>query len=381
MPWDDTRELFPITKSLIYLNHAGVAPISTRVREALAHYARLASEEAAFHYAKSITAEIERVRGQSAKFLGAEAEEIAFVANTTEGLNLVANGLAWKEGDRIVTCDLEYPSNVYPWWNLRDRGVETILLAGENCRLPFERIEAALRDPKVRLLSLSSVEFGSGARNDLDRIGQLCRERNVLFCVDAIQSLGCFSLDVRKTPVDFLAADGHKWLLGPEGCALFFCTKARLAELRPKVVGWGSVKNPLDFDHYALEFPDRATKFEAGTPNVAGIFGLGAAIDLLLELGVEAIGNRILSLTDHLVEGLRSRQAIVLSPRDSGEASGIVSFLWGAEPPERTLARLRDQRIFAAVRRGGVRISPHFYNHIEEIESALAVLEAEASPS
>src|SRR5262249_9203559 len=159
--------------------------------------------------------------------------EIAFVKNTTEGLGLVASGLEWQRGDQVVSCDLEYPSNVYPWWGLADRGVETILLRSEGGRLPIERVAEALRRPRVRLLALSSVEFGSGARHDLERLGRLCQERGVLFCVDAIQSLGCLPLAVEGCRIDFLAADGHKWLLSVEGCGVFYCAKRVQGLVRP----------------------------------------------------------------------------------------------------------------------------------------------------
>ena len=185
------------------------------------------------------------------------------------------------------------------------------------------------------MLALSSVEFGSGARNDLPALGRLCRERGVLFCVDAIQSLGCFPLDVEACHIDFLAADGHKWLLSVEGCGLFFCRRALIAGLTPRVVGWRSVTDNLDFDRYHFDLQPGAGRFEEGTPNAPGIFALGAAIDLLLELGVPAIGARVL---------------------------------------ERTVARLRARRVFVVARRGGVRASPHFYNDEAEIDRLLAAL-------
>jgi selenocysteine lyase/cysteine desulfurase len=368
------RSLFPVTRSLAYLNHAGVAPISTRVVEALQRYAAEASERGAFEYAAAYDAEVERVRGRAALLLGARADEIAFVKNTTEGLGLVAAGLDWRPGDQVVTCDLEYPSNVYPWWNLRERGVETVLLRGRAGALPIERVEEALRSPDARLLALSSVEYGSGGRNDLVALGALCRERGVLFCVDAIQSLGCLPLDVEACGIDFLAADGHKWLLSLEGCGIFFCARRVLERLRPRVVGWRSVAQNRDYDRYHLELQPGAGRFEEGTPNTAGIFGLGAAIDLLLEIGLAAIEKRVLALTDRLVAGLLERGARVLSPREPGRASGIVSFELPREPVERTVARLRRAGVFVVARRGGVRASPHCYNDEADLERLLAAL-------
>ncbi len=374
MNWSRTRSYFPVTRELAYLNHAGVAPISTRVEEALLRYAGEATRAGAFRYGAFFDAELERVRGCAATLLGAQTEELAFVKNTTEGLGLVAGGLDWKRGDQVVTCDLEYPSNVYPWWSLRGRGVETVTLRGRDGRLPLEAVEDALRSPRARLLALSSVEFGSGARNDLEALGKLCHEHGVLFCVDAIQSLGCFPFDVERDGIDFLSADGHKWLLSVEGCGIFYCSKRVLDLLTPRVVGWRSVTQNRDFDRLHLDLQPGAGRFEEGTPNTAGIFGLGAAINLLLEIGVEAIGRRVLELTDRLVEGLALRGARVLSPRSPGEASGIVSFLHGEEDPEHTARRLRKQRVFVVARRGGVRASPHFYNDDSDLDRLLAAL-------
>lgn len=374
MNWARTRSFFPVTREIAYLNHAGVAPISTRADEALRRYAREATDRGAMDYGKFYDAEIERVRGCAARLMGAAADEIAFVKNTTEGLGIVAAGIDWKRGDRVVTCDLEYPSNVYPWWNLHKRGVETVMLRGYDGRLPIESVQAALESTRIRLLALSSVEFGSGARNDLEALGQLCRERGVLFCVDAIQSLGCLDLNVERCGIDFLSADGHKWLLSMEGCGVFYCSARVLDQLEPRVVGWRSVTDNLDFDSYHLELQPSAGRFEEGTPNTGGIFALGAAIDLLLELGVVNIEARVLSLTGELVDGLVERGARIESPRGPGEASGIVAFNLPNEAPDRTVARLRAAGVFVVARRGRVRASPHFYNDSSDLGRLLEAL-------
>lgn len=372
--WERTRALFPVVRELVYLNHAGVAPISTRVRRALGRFADEALHRGAFRYREVVEAEIERARGRAAALLGAQPGEIAFVKNTTEGLGIVAAGLDWRGGERVVTCDLEYPSNVYPWWWLRERGVETVMLPGEAGRLPLERVEEALRDPAVRLLALSSVEFGSGFRQDLAALGRLCRERGVLFCVDAIQSVGVVPLDVEAFGVDFLAADGHKWLLSVEGCGIFYCARRALERVRPRVVGWHSVADAASYDLVQLELKPDAGRFEEGSPNAPGIFALSAALELLLELGVDAIWARVEALGAHLARGLEGCGARVLSPRGPGETSGIVSFAWPGEEPRDTAARLRAAGIFVVERRGGVRASPHFYNDEAELERLLAAL-------
>jgi cysteine desulfurase/selenocysteine lyase len=372
--WTRARSWFPVTGELAYLNHAGVAPISTRVESALQRYAFEATRRGALRYARFYDAEVERVRERAALLLGARADEVAFVKNTTEGLGIVASGLDWRRGDQVVVCDLEYPSNVYPWWHLRDRGVETLMLRTRGGYLSLDRLEEALQHPRTRLLSISSVEFGSGARNDLEGIGRLCRDRGVLFCVDAIQSLGCFPLDVERCGIDFLSADGHKWLLSVEGCGVFYCARRALDRITPRIVGWRSVTENWNFDAYHLRLQPGAGRFEEGTTNTPGIFGLGAAIDLLLEVGVEDVGRRVLALTDRLVRGLRERDARVLSPRTEGRASGIVSFTVPGEAPEETARRLVERGVFVVARRGGVRASPHFYNSEEEIDRLVGAL-------
>lgn len=374
MNWNRTRSWFPVADEIVYLNHAGVAPISTRVADALDRYSAEATRYGALHYDAFYDREIERVRARAAALIAATPDEIAFVKNTTEGLGIVANGIDWKRGDEILTCDLEYPSNVYPWWNLRDRGVETAMLAGRDGRLPLEVVETALRSPRVRMLAISSVEFGSGAHNDLLALGELCRDRGVLFCVDAIQSLGCFPIDVEAMGIDFLSADGHKWLLSVEGCGIFYCAASVLEMVKPRIVGWRSVTDNQDFDTYHTDLQPSAGRFEEGTPNTPGIFALGAAIDLLLELGVPAIGERVLELTDRLVDGLHERGAELRSPRGPNEGSGIVSFTMPDCAPADTLRRLDAAGISAAVRRGGVRVSPHFYNTEAEIDRLIGAL-------
>ena len=374
MNWERTRSFFPVTRELIYFNHAGVAPISSRVEDALARYAAEASRRGAFDYDAFYDAEIERVRSRAAALIGAAADEVAFVKNTTEGLGLVAAGLDWRRGDRVVTCDLEYPSNVYPWWSLASRGVETVMLASREGRLPAERLEEALRDPRARLLALSSVEYGNGLRFDLERVGGLCRERGVLFCVDAIQSLGCLPIDVESCGIDFLAADGHKWLLSVEGCGVFYCARHLVPQLTPRVVGWRSVVDERNYDEYHLDLKPGAGRFEEGTPNTPGIFALGAAIDLLLELGVPAIAERVLALTARLADDLSARGAEIVSPRGDAERSGIVAFRMPEEEPEETVARLRERGIFVVARRGAVRASPHFYNDQAELDRLLDAL-------
>ena len=370
--WEAVRGEFPVTQKWIYFNHAGVAPIPLRTAAAIRIYA----EEAAIHGAclyDHWMDQVERVRRQCAGLVGADAQEIAFVKNTSHGLSLVANGLDWKRGDNIVTIQGEFPSNIYPWMNLQDRGAELRTVAPREGRIFLEDLERAL-DQKTRLLTLSSVEFGTGFRNDLESIGRMCREKKVLFCVDAIQSLGLLPMDVKRWHVDFLAADGHKWLLAPEGQGIFYCARERLELLHLALVGWNSVRRHRDFSHYDFTLRGDAQRFEEGTWNFVGTRALGASLELLLEIGVGKIEERVLGLTDKIVAGLQERGYVVRSPRGEGEKSGIVSFLT-KRPAERVQGALMKKGVVSAARDGGLRVSPHFYNSEAEVDLFWGLLE------
>jgi selenocysteine lyase/cysteine desulfurase len=273
----------------------------------------------------------------------------------------------------VVSCDLEHPSNLHAWRGLRARGVELEVLPTAGGRLPLGEVADALASPSVRLLALSSVEWSNGARNDLAALGALCRDRGVLLCVDAIQSLGCLTLDAPACGIDFLAAGGHKWLLSAGGCGLFYASERLLDRLQPRLVGWRNLV-PADPDVPTTRLAKDARRFEEGTPNAAGVFALGAALDLLLEITMPAVEERVLELTGRLCDGLRRAGAELRSPREPGAASGIVAFVRPGEAPPRTVRRLREAGVHVGLCRGAVRASPHFYNSEEEIDRLLAAL-------
>lgn len=367
------RAEFPVTRELIYLNHAGVAPLSRRVAGALAAFQADYVQFGAW-YSDRWAAQVEECRRRFARLIGAQPEEVAFVKNTSEGLSHVALGLPWKAGDNVIISDLEFPANVYPWLGLEGSGVEVRWLRAREGRLLVEDL-APLMDGRTRLVALSSVEFSNGFRVDLEAVGRLCRRQGCYFLVDAIQSLGAFPLDVEACGIDFLAADGHKWLLSIEGQGGFYCSRRVVEAVAPRSLGWKSVVRPEDYDTYHFQLQPHAGKFEAGSLNVMGICALGAALALLEEVGVERIAARLLALTDQLIEGLRARGYEIVSPRGAGERSGIVAFR-GAEPSGAILERLQRAKVYAAVRRGAVRLSPHFYNTEEEVERFFSVLDA-----
>jgi len=356
------------------MDHAAVAPLTARAQQALAEYAADLAENGDVNEPRWVN-RIEEVRGLSARLINADPLDIAFVKNTSEGIGIVAEGLPWEPGDNVVTAREEYPANIYPWMNLAGRGVELRTVASRHNRLELDDLFAAI-DSRTRLVSVSFIEFASGFRNDLDAIGAECRRRGVLFFVDAIQGLGVFPLDVRQTPIDFLAADGHKWLLGPEGAGIFFIRRELVERLRPVGIGWNSVVNSRDFSRIDFVLKPHAGRWENGSLNVGGIAALGASMELLLEIGIPAIADRVVNLTDYLCERAARAGWPVFSSRSDTDRSSIVSLVPARGDPQ-SLKRLCRQRGIAVNQRAGrLRISPHCYNTCEELDRLIETLES-----
>ncbi|MCY3553245.1 MAG: aminotransferase class V-fold PLP-dependent enzyme [Candidatus Poribacteria bacterium] len=369
----DWRSEFPVTETYIYMNHAGVAPLSRRVREAMAGFIEDATVNGAVNTEDwAETAEV--CRGAAAQLINADPTEIAFMKNTTQGILIAANGIDWQEGDNVVTTAVEFPANVYPWWSLKERyGVQTRMVPERDGRISIEDI-AAVIDTHTRALTISHVEFASGFRNDIQALGELCREHNIWFIVDAIQSLGAIEVDVKSCNVDILAADGHKWLLAPEGAAIFYCADEKREQLINTNIGWASVVNPRDFLDYDLTQKPDATRFEEGSYNSVGLYGLNAAIDLLLDIGIPTIETHILELTVGLIAGLEARGYRVITPKKDLERAGIVIFESAQHTPAEIYEMLHAENIITAERGSGIRVSPHFYNTTSEVERLLEVL-------
>jgi selenocysteine lyase/cysteine desulfurase len=367
------RALFPVTRDWVYFNHAAVAPISIPVVGAIQEFTESALKEG--YTAGPIWRDrIESVRRKAASLIGATAEEIAFVKNTSHGLSLVCRGLDWKLGDEVILSEAEFPSNVYPWMALEKKGVVLKKIPCIDGELRLEALEALIT-PKTRLVSLSSIQYGNGFRLPIARVGKFCREKGILFFVDAIQSLGAFPLSVEADFIDFLSSDAHKWMLGPEGIGIFFARKELLSRLEPCLVGWNTVKDALRFDQLDFTLRPDAQRFEEGSHNSLSIYALGAAIDLVLKAGIERIAERILTLTDLLVLGLKGLGLKITSSLKSEFRSGIVTFKIPNDPKGSALQALErelfSKRIYTSLRQESLRISPHFYNTEGEIEKTL----------
>ena len=366
------RKEFPITSKCIFLDHAAVSPLSNKARRAVEQFLEEDSHNGSDR-CEIWSQRVEEVRKSAAKLVGAQPQEIAFVPNTSTGICNIANGLSWYDGENVVTFAGEFPANVYPWMNLKGQGVGLKFVPEKAGRIPRVDIPNYV-DNHTKLLAASSVEFLTGYRNDLEKIGAFCREEGVLFSVDGIQSLGVFPMDVNKFNIDFLAADGHKWLLGPEGAGILYVSSNFLDRIDPAIVGWKSMNNARDFLPYQFDLRKDAARFEPGSMNYMGIFAMGASISLLLEVGIENIASRIIELTDRLAEGLKKSGWTLISPRKSeGEKSGIVTFKGKADADE-TAARLAAKGIMIGSRQDLLRVSPHFYNTFSEVDDMLEAL-------
>ena len=369
------RELFPICDAWRYLNHASVSALATPVAAAMMDWTATALEGGCFSGAPEDHAEL--VRAKAARLMGVASEEIAFVKNTSEGLGFVASGIDWHPGDRILIPGLEFPSNVYPWTALESRGVvvDAIPPEGPGEAVTLEAFQRAIhRGPPPRLLALSWVQFRRGWRNDLAALTQVAHDAGALVCADVIQGLGVLPAELGQWGVDLAAGGAHKWLLGPPGIGLFFVRKGIMERLRPAEPGWASVRHREEWDNLQLVWDDSARRYESGTVNLVGIAGLGAALDLLLAAGEEALWEHVDGLCRRLAAGLADLGARVLSAREGDGRSGIVTFELAGHDPGELVERLAQRKVVVSPRGGGVRVSPHGYNDSEDVDALLEAL-------
>jgi selenocysteine lyase/cysteine desulfurase len=370
--WAVFRREMPVARQWAYLDHAAVAPLSGPAQRAIAHWTEDAAANGTAFY-QGWMRQLHEARQRSAQLIHAQPAEIALVSNTTAGISLVAEGYPWKEGDNVVLPDNEFPSNQYPWLNLISRGVEIRRVPTDGGLVPLETLAQAC-DSRTRIVSVSWVAYASGWRQDLDRLAEMVHDRRALLFLDAIQALGVFPLDVRRTAVDFLAADGHKWLLGPEGAGIFYLRREHLNLLRPYGVGWNSVVHDHDFTRIELNLKNAAERYEGGSMNMPGNLGLNASLELLLRFGQEAIAARVLEITDLACQRLTAAGAIIDSCRAGDRRSGIVSFRLPGRDPDALRKQCFQRQVVLSCRAGRLRISPHAYNDASDIDRLIEAL-------
>lgn len=380
MPFDfSSRNLdseFPVRRNLIYMNHAAVAPLPRRVAEAITAHIENVRDRGAADWRRWY-AGIEETRGKAARFLGARASEVAFLPSTSWGLSLVARTFPWREGDNVVGDDMEFPANVYPWMALADRGVEYRLAKSREGRVTVDDI-AEKTDARTRIVAVSWVAFHNGFLYPIEEIGEFCREKGILFVVDAIQGLGALPLDVSAAPVDVIAADSHKWLLGAEACTVFYVAENARDRVPPLAAGWWNVQDRGSYLDYRLDFHLGGRRYEAGSLPTAQIAGLAAAIELLEEMEIEKVRERILEACGALRGGLAARGWRITSPEPLG--SGILAAVPPGGDARRAAKALEERGVIVSHREGAVRFSPHAGNDREEVEKALEALGAVSPP-
>ncbi|HEY8097684.1 MAG TPA: aminotransferase class V-fold PLP-dependent enzyme [Methylobacter sp.] len=362
---------FPLTDELIYLNHAAVAPWPKRTGEAVIKFAEQNTRYGSHFYLDWLNKEAE-LRSQLQALLNApSADDIALVKNTSEALSFVAYGLKWQPGDNIVSSNEEFPSNRLPWESLADQGVEFRQADLRSADTPEDAL-FALVDGNTRLLTISSIQFASGLRMDLERIGEFCKQRGILFCIDAIQSLGAVQFDVQAYQADFVMADGHKWMFGPEGLGVFYTTPEARDKLKLTQYGWHMMKDIHNYENQPWEIHPTARRFECGSPNMLGIHAFSASLSLLQETSMAAVEAQILEKSEYLINAIdKNAQLVLLSGQHSRLKSGIVIFKHRTVANDVLYKHLQDNGVVCAMRGGGIRFSPHFYNTLEEIDRAL----------
>lgn len=371
---DDTliKHEFPQEPGLIYLNHAAVAPWPTRTREAVRCFAEENVHTGAKNYIQWLQKETELRRQLQALINAPAVEDIALLKNTSEALSVVACGLDWKAGDNVVTSTEEFPSNRIPWQAQQQHGV---VLKEIDIRVPEpEHALISACDARTRVMTVSSVQYGSGIRLDLETLGRYCRDRDILFCVDAIQSIGAIVMDVQAVQADFVMADGHKWMLGPEGIALFYSRPEARERLELRQYGWHMVEN-TDFAVREWEIARSARRFECGSPNMLGIHALSASLSLLQEIGMDEIERRLLDNIAHSFESLKTIDGIrFLTPEPEERHAGIINFTIDGKDLAKVHRDLLKHNVICVYRGGGLRLSPHFYTLPENISKVVEIL-------
>lgn len=371
---DQLRALFPVTERAIYLNHAAVSPLPLPTVQAIEQQLKDVRDHGSVNF-RDWLATKERARQLAGNLLNARPEQLAFMRNTSDGLSTIANGLEWQTGDNLVMFRHEFPSNVYPWLRLRDAfGVEVRICEERDGRIDYEEL-IGLIDSHTKVVTISQVQFASGFRADLERLGRAARAHDALLVVDCIQAMGVIPTDVTAEFIDAAAGAGHKWLLSPEGVGFLYLSDRARERLRPTLVGWVSVPDPDDYSNWDQGWKPAALAWETGTGPSALIYGFETSLKLLLEIGTIKMSRYLETLTDYLCEALSLRDYEIASSRRDGEKSQIVCIRSRRGlSPMALYAHLKKRNIITAPRGDRLRISPHVYNTTEDIDTLVAAL-------
>ncbi|MCG6155988.1 aminotransferase class V-fold PLP-dependent enzyme [Rubinisphaera margarita] len=366
------REAMAINDGVAYFDNAAVAPLTRAARETIVRWASDIAGSGDALWPRWRT-EIEKTRRTAAALINAEREELALTHSTTEGINFVAEGYPWKAGDNVVIPVGEFPTNVFPWMLLKAQGVELRKVEMPSNEVDLERLADAC-DDRTRIVSCSWVGYSHGYRIDVKALADLVHQRGALLLLDAIQGLGVFPLDVKESDIDFLSADGHKWMLGPEGAGVFYLKREHLDLLRPRGIGWNSVATAGEFGQDCMDLRNTAGRYEGGTYNMCGLAGFGASLQVFTDIGVDQISRDLKTATDAVVAPLRDLGAIVHSVRDDDHWSGILSFDLPGKDPLMVKEAACKKDVYFNSRGGHIRVSPHAFNTPNDIDKLIEVL-------
>ncbi len=369
MDISEIRKTFPhIEAGQIYFNHASMGPISLPVREELNNFLDSRSTDLKNSFELFSTAGIS-VKEKIGRMLNCKSSQLSWVGNVSDAMNILANGIEWESGDRIIVNNIEFPANVYPFLNLANKGVVVDFVKSKKGIINFEDIESAITN-RTKLITISLVQFLSGYRTDIEKLGKLCSERGIIFSVDAIQGAGVVKIDVQKSNIDFLTGGSHKWIMGLTGASYFYVSDKLNQLFSNYNVGWQSVKDPWNILDYNLELKESAEKFQTGTMNMIGVIAFNKSLELFESVGYESIEKLVISNTNYFIERLiEIGVSPLLKEEDNKNKAGIISFY--IENPKRLLLKLRAKNIVGELREGLIRMSPHFYNTKEEIKTVV----------
>ena len=368
----DVRNQLPhLNTDFIYLNHASSGVITEHVKKKLEEHLYFRQNKPIDNYPAVLKASTnaKKILG---KFMNADADRFAWILNVSEGMSLLANGLKWNGGDHIILNDMEFPSNVYPFLRLADEGVNVEIIKMGGGIVEIDAIEKAIT-PRTKLISISHVQFISGFRTDLERLGEICKKHNIIFCVDVIQSAGTVNIDIPKMNIDFLAGGSHKWLMALTGLGYVYVSEELQEKISQKNVGWTSVQNTWDLLDYELKLKSNAERYQNGTLNSVGIIALSASLEIFDELGMDSIEKSVLENSEYLINSL-SELGIspLLKNDDKQNRSAIVTF--PVENPEEVLKQLEKENVTVSVREGNMRVSPHYYNNRKDLDEFVSRL-------
>ncbi|MGC8927585.1 MAG: aminotransferase class V-fold PLP-dependent enzyme [Myxococcota bacterium] len=368
----EIRSHFPITKNHYFFNHASISPMPFDVVESIREF----NEDIMYHgnmHERRWIRQVEKTREMYARLINADPEEIAFIKSTSQAISIICKGMNFKKGEKILTADVEFPANIYPWMAMTPRGVEIKFVGAKDGRVEIKDIEGAI-DAKTKIIALSLVEYGSGFRNYVEEVGELCKKKGIFFYLDGIQGVGAIPVDVKKFNVDFMSVAASKWLFGPQGVAILYIRKDIIDEIAYEEVSWRSVIEEESRKQFKVDSRSFARKFEGDNANFAGIIGLGAALKLREMIGNNFIYRNLAKNVDLIFEELKRRGYIIFGPVSKSERAGIISVHHSEMSCEELLRRLLSENIIASIRNNHLRISPHFYQTEEEIEFLFEVL-------